>query len=253
MLLAAGDIADCELEGAALTAEILAEYPDATIAALGDLAYPTATAERFDACYDPTWGQFVDRTRPALGNHDIDADLARPYYETFGDAAGTPGEGWYSYELGEWHVVVLNSNCDRIGCGEGSAQHQWLVADLAASDADLHAGVLSPPAVHLRPARGRPTHRRLLDRPGRCWRGARPRRARPPLRALHAHGARWHRRPTRAAPGECSGFPSHPTRTLVVPKRWTVLAPITSRGMPRLTKLPGRGARSRCSVAAVRT
>ncbi len=135
MLLAAGDIADCELEGAALTAEILAEFPDATIAALGDLAYPTATAERFDACYDPTWGQFFDRTRPALGNHDIDADGGAPYYETFGDAAGTPGEGWYSYELGEWHVVVLNSNCERIDCGEGSPQHQWLVADLAASDA----------------------------------------------------------------------------------------------------------------------
>jgi acid phosphatase type 7 len=134
-LVAAGDIADCSTAGAALTSELVADVPDATVAVLGDLAYPTATAERFDSCYDPTWGQFVDRTRPAIGNHDLDADNGAPYYDTFGDAAGTPDEGWYSYDIGEWHVVVLNSNCDRIGCEEGSAQHQWLVADLAGSDA----------------------------------------------------------------------------------------------------------------------
>jgi hypothetical protein len=135
VLVAAGDVADCSMAGAALTSELLADFPDATVAVLGDLAYPTATAERFDACYDPTWGQFVDRTRPAIGNHDLDADGGAPYYATFGEAAGTPGEGWYSYELGEWHVVVLNSNCDRIGCEEGSVQHEWLLEDLAASDA----------------------------------------------------------------------------------------------------------------------
>jgi len=144
-LLAAGDVADCSMAGAALTSEILAEYPDATIAVLGDLAYPTATAERFDACYDPTWGQFLDRSRPAIGNHDLDADAGAPYYATFGDAAGTPGEGWYSYDLGAWHVVVLNSNCDRIGCEEGSAQHRWLAADLAASDAHCTLAYLHHP------------------------------------------------------------------------------------------------------------
>ena len=134
-LVAAGDIADCSMAGAALTSELVAEFPNATVAALGDLAYPTATAERFDSCYDPSWGQFVDRTRPAIGNHDLDADNGGPYYDTFGDAAGTPGQGWYSYDIGDWHVVVLNSNCDRTGCEEGSSQHQWLVADLADSDA----------------------------------------------------------------------------------------------------------------------
>ncbi|HEX7171116.1 MAG TPA: metallophosphoesterase [Candidatus Limnocylindria bacterium] len=134
-LLAAGDIADCSMAGAALTSQILAEFPDATIAVLGDHAYPAATAERFDSCFDPTWGPFVDRTRPAIGNHDLDADAGAPYYATFGDAVGMPGEGWYSYELGSWHVVVLNSNCDRIGCESGSAQHRWLVADLEASEA----------------------------------------------------------------------------------------------------------------------
>lgn len=144
-LLAAGDIADCSMAGAALTSELLAEFPEATIAVLGDLAYPTATAERFDSCYDPTWGQFVDRTRPAIGNHDLDADGGAPYYATFGEAAGTPGEGWYSYELGSWHVVVLNSNCDRIGCEEGSAQYQWLVADLAASEAFCTVAYLHHP------------------------------------------------------------------------------------------------------------
>jgi hypothetical protein len=135
VLVAAGDVADCSMAGAALTSELVADFPDATVAVLGDLAYPTGTAERFDACYDPTWGQFVDRTRPAIGNHDLDADDGAPYYATFGEAAGTPGEGWYSYELGAWHVVVLNSNCDRIGCEEGSPQHRWLVDDLADADA----------------------------------------------------------------------------------------------------------------------
>ena len=134
-LVAAGDAGDCAYEGARLTGELLARFPDATVAVLGDLAYPSATAERFDACYDPFWGPFVDRTRPAIGNHDLDADGGGPYYDTFGEAAGTPGQGWYSYDLGTWHVVVLNSNCDYTPCEAGSAQHDWLVADLAASDA----------------------------------------------------------------------------------------------------------------------
>jgi alkaline phosphatase len=140
VLLAAGDVADCELQGVGLTTELLvellADHPEATIAVLGDVVYPSATAERFDSCYDPTWGQFVERTRPAIGNHDMDADAGAHYYATFGEAAGSAGEGWYSYELGEWHVVVLNANCDRISCEVGSLQHAWLVEDLAQSDAE---------------------------------------------------------------------------------------------------------------------
>jgi acid phosphatase type 7 len=136
VVLAAGDIADCALDGDSATAELIAERPDAVVAALGDLVYPNGDADTYARCYAPTWGGFVERTHPAVGNHDLAADGGAAYWDLFGELAGTRGEGWYSYDIGEWHVVVLNSNCDRIGCDIGSAQHDWLVADLAASDAD---------------------------------------------------------------------------------------------------------------------
>ena len=136
VVVAAGDIADCALEGDSATAALIGERPDAVVAALGDLVYPNGTADTYAQCYVPAWGNFVERTRPAVGNHDLAADGGAAYWELFGDFAGTPGEGWYSYDIGGWHVVVLNSNCDRIGCDIGSAQHDWLTADLAASEAD---------------------------------------------------------------------------------------------------------------------
>lgn len=78
----------------------------------------------------------MERTRPAAGNHDLEADGGTAYWDLFDDRAGTRGEGWYSHDIGVWHVVVLNSNCHHIGCDIGSDQHGWLVSDLAASDAD---------------------------------------------------------------------------------------------------------------------
>ena len=72
------------------------------------------------------------------GNHDYRTfGGAEPYFAYFGTRAGTPGQGWYSFELGTWHVVALNSNCDQVGgCGSTSAQLEWLAADLAAHPAD---------------------------------------------------------------------------------------------------------------------
>lgn len=129
VLLAAGDIAYCERDGDEATARILQREPG-TVAALGDTAYPDGTASDFARCYDPTWGRVKARTRPALGNHEYaDSPDAKPYFDYFGPAAHGPG-GWYSYELGAWHVVVMNSNCDRIECGPGSPQERWLRADL---------------------------------------------------------------------------------------------------------------------------
>ena len=135
MLVAAGDIADCALDGDSATGALIEARPDAVVAALGDLVYPTGTADTYLQCYEPTWGTFVDRTRPGVGNHDLQADGGAAYWALFGAGAGARGEGWYSYGLGDWHVVVLNSNCDRVGCDIGSAQHDWLVADLEASHA----------------------------------------------------------------------------------------------------------------------
>jgi hypothetical protein len=131
VLLAAGDIAGCNTGGDTATAALLAAS-GGQIATLGDNVYPNGTPEQFAGCYGPTWGVFKGRTRPAVGNHEYATAGANGYYRYFGPAAGPPGKGWYSYNLGAWHVVVLNSNCSKIACGNGSEQERWLRADLAA-------------------------------------------------------------------------------------------------------------------------
>ena len=131
VLLAAGDIGDCEQPGDERTAELLAQYPEATIAALGDMAYQHGSASDYDRCYHPTWGRFKDRTRPTPGNHDYGTQHAAGYFEYFGAAAANPDEGWYSYDVGTWHAVSLNSECRRVGgCDATDPQAVWLVNDL---------------------------------------------------------------------------------------------------------------------------
>lgn len=132
VLVGAGDIADCkDLSGAEATANLLDKIPG-TVMAVGDLAYPDGTAANF-SCYDKTWGRMKNRTRPAPGNHEFHSTGATYYFQYFGQAAGDPGKGYYSYELGAWHVVVLNSECVAAGgCDAASAQGQWLREDLAA-------------------------------------------------------------------------------------------------------------------------
>ncbi len=105
-----------------------------TVFAAGDLAYDRGTAEEFHRCYDATWGKFKGRTRPALGNHEYYSQGGKVYFEYWGERAGPAGKGYYSYELGNWHVVVLNTNCAAPGvggCGAGSDQEKWLREDLA--------------------------------------------------------------------------------------------------------------------------
>lgn len=132
ILIGAGDIADCtDLSGAEATAKLLEAHPG-TVVALGDLAYPNGTAENFK-CYDQTWGRVKSRTRPAVGNHEFHSMGASYYFEYFGPAAGDPKTGYYSYELGSWHVIVLNSECNEVGgCQAGSPEEKWLREDLAA-------------------------------------------------------------------------------------------------------------------------
>lgn len=113
------------------TAALLDDLPG-TVATLGDTVYETGSSEDFTNCYDPTWGRHKYRTRPAIGNHEYETDGAYPYFSYFGDAAGDPHMGYYSYDLGDWHIVVLNSQCAQIGgCDEESPQVAWLRADLA--------------------------------------------------------------------------------------------------------------------------
>ena len=132
-LTAAGDIADCT-PGTEITAGLL-DGLTGTVATLGDTVYENGTPDEFARCYEPTWGRHKGRTRPAVGNHEYGTPGAAGYFAYFGAAAGEAGKGWYSYDLGAWHVVALNSNCTLVGCEAGSEQERWLRADLAASTA----------------------------------------------------------------------------------------------------------------------
>lgn len=129
VVLAAGDIALCDGVGDERTAAML-DTLAGTVLALGDQVYPAGTAEQFRDCYGPSWGRHKARTYPAPGNHEYRSPNAAPYFAYFGDAAGPAGRGYYSFNLGAWHVISLNSN---VAMDEESAQQRWLRADLAAN------------------------------------------------------------------------------------------------------------------------
>lgn len=144
-LVGAGDIATCSGSADSKTAALVQDA-GGTVFTAGDNAYSQGSAGQFANCYKPTWGQFKSRTRPAVGDNEYETPGAKGYFDYFGSAAGARGKGWYSYDLGSWHVVVLNSNCsDAGGCGKGSAQEKWLKADLAAAGTDCIAAVWHQP------------------------------------------------------------------------------------------------------------
>ena len=135
VLLAVGDIGSCKGDADEAVAALAARLPG-TIALLGDIVYENGSPGDYATCFDPAWGALRSRIRPAPGNHDYQTADATGYFSYFGAAAGTPGQGWYSYQLGTWHVIVLNSNCADVGgCGDGSPQLAWLQADLLAHPA----------------------------------------------------------------------------------------------------------------------
>jgi Concanavalin A-like lectin/glucanases superfamily/Calcineurin-like phosphoesterase len=147
VVLAAGDIAYCPTDGASRTGPLLSTSPDALVMPLGDIAYNNGQPDEYQNCYDPTWGYAKARTRPVVGPHDEGvisggtypagwgylnyfANQLAPFAPTGNDITKL----YYSYDLGSWHVVVLNDSCidgTTPGCNEG-AQEQWLTADLAA-------------------------------------------------------------------------------------------------------------------------
>src|SRR3954471_8839859 len=100
--------------------------------ALGDLQYENGAADAFKGSYDPSFGRVLSITHPAPGNHEYQTHGAAGYYEYFGARAGDPTKGYYSFDIGKWHIVALNSNCGAVSCAAGSPQEQWLRADLAA-------------------------------------------------------------------------------------------------------------------------
>jgi hypothetical protein len=132
ILIGAGDIARCNDSGDEDTAALIDQYPSATVFTAGDNAYEKGTAAEYANCYDPSWGRHKTRTRPTPGNHEYGSTNAQPYFDYFGAAAGEAGKGYYSYDLGYWHMVALNSSIAR---STTSVQVQWLEGDLAASSA----------------------------------------------------------------------------------------------------------------------
>ena len=142
------------------TARLLDDMPGATVMAVGDNAYQFGSPLDYAGCYHPTWGRHRDRTRPATGNHEYLTPGAAGYFGYFGLRAAPP-HGYYSYDLGRWHVVVINSTPQVYlcwppeanefppgfpslpvpetldpaagrACAGDVAQQLWLAADLAA-------------------------------------------------------------------------------------------------------------------------
>lgn len=154
VLVGAGDIASCDdLSGAEATAKLIDKIPG-TVFAVGDLAYPNGSDTDFANCYGPTWGRFKDRTRPVPGNHEYRSDGASGYSRYWKDAAGYPRNGYYSYDVGTWHVVALNSECGAVGgCDASSPEGRWLRSDLeshpaACTLAYFHKPLFSSGAAH---------------------------------------------------------------------------------------------------------
>lgn len=128
-----GNAGACRMEQ---TADLLARINPAVVAPLGDLQYEGGAHGDWGKSYHKSWGQFWSRTRPAPGNHEYGTKGAAGYFDYFKERAGPTRNGWYSYELGDWHLIALNSNCGAVGgCGPGSPQEKWLRSDLAASPA----------------------------------------------------------------------------------------------------------------------
>src|SRR5215204_3745350 len=145
VFVGAGDIASCSRSGDEATAKLLddivADAPSTTtVFTTGDNAYESGTASEFANCYDPSWGRptIKERTYPTVGNHEYYASgTASGYFGYFGAAAvsyDASTKGYYSYNLGQWHMVALNSMCEKVGgCGATSPMVTWLTRDLAAN------------------------------------------------------------------------------------------------------------------------
>ena len=132
VFIGAGDIASCNSVEDDSTAKLL-DRIQGTVYTLGDNVYDSGLASEFADCYDPTWGRHKARTKPSMGNHETYGTTdAAGYYDYFGAAAGERGKGYYSYDVGAWHVVVINNMID---VAAASTQVTWLKADLAAHPA----------------------------------------------------------------------------------------------------------------------
>jgi hypothetical protein len=146
VVIAAGDIAMCGTTGDEGTAAIVdsvlrddsAAHVENAVITMGDNAYPSGregARNDFERCFTPSWGskRIMQFIHPATGNHDFETVMGPGYYEYFGDKAGPPGKGYYSFDIGKWHAISLNSEIlvgPRYDSGQLKAQEDWLRQDL---------------------------------------------------------------------------------------------------------------------------
>ncbi|MFZ0157506.1 MAG: metallophosphoesterase [Kineosporiaceae bacterium] len=116
------------------TSELFVAQDLDAVLPLGDTQYDSGALADYRRSYAPTWGRFLSISHPVPGNHEYRTKNAAGYWDYFGAAAGESGKGWYSFDLGRWHLVALNGTCDQVDCGENSEQVAWLRRDLAEHD-----------------------------------------------------------------------------------------------------------------------
>jgi acid phosphatase type 7 len=171
VLVGAGDISLCSNNGDEATAKLL-DSIDGTVFTAGDNVQVSGRSTEFTNCFDPTWGRHRNRIRPVPGNHDYMTARASGYvgyYGTLGQDLLGRAVNYYSYDLGDWHVVALDSNCTETGgCGVGSPQESWLRADLSASEkkctvAYWHHPMFTSGASHPSATTVRPLFQALYD------------------------------------------------------------------------------------------
>lgn len=154
--IGAGDIADCGRTNDERVADVIGSLlladPSAEVFTAGDNVYDNGTAQEYRDCYEPNWGRFKDRTWASLGNHEYNtgsADASFDYFTIGGiERIGPRDKGYYSLDRGDWHIVMLNSNTSYVPMKSGSAQEQWLRADLAATDKSCIMAVFHHPRFY---------------------------------------------------------------------------------------------------------
>lgn len=126
-----GDRDHCHMKA---TSNLLVDTKLTAVLPLGDNQYQSGELSAFQESYEPTWGRFKSISHPVVGNHEYYNDEnASGYFQYFKSVAGEVEKGYYSYDLGNWHLIALNSNCPQVGgCHVGSPQEKWLKADLDA-------------------------------------------------------------------------------------------------------------------------
>ena len=170
-----GDETRCQMLA---TSELVAEHGVQAVLALGDLQYASSSRQlaAFRASYDLSWGRFKDITYPVPGNHEYDTPDAEGYYKYFGDRAGDPERGYDSFDLGEWHIVALNSNCEEGGrLRRGVGAVPLARVRRGGSPVGLPSRLLAPPALQLWKARLTHGLPGVLEHPPACGRRRRSR------------------------------------------------------------------------------